>query len=96
MGRLIDKLLQEAQEDNRNTARELVSNADNRSQPTRHGFSDAVAESNAQLCERLEHEAVARLRSGTVVHGTSSMTAFRDDFARLGRTKVDELLLKYT
>jgi len=74
---------------------ELVDNSDSRNQPSPRGFARACAESNAELCERLESEAVARLESGTVADQGPSVVAFRNDFARLGRTRLDELLSRY-
>ncbi len=74
---------------------ELVDNSDGRNQPSRHGFADACKESDAQLCDQLEREAVARLRTGTVAYRGPSVAAFRNDFSRLGATKLDELLSKY-
>jgi hypothetical protein len=48
MGKLSDALrreqVQDAARENQRAVRELVSNVNDRNQPTRHGFQDAVAE----------------------------------------------------
>jgi hypothetical protein len=74
---------------------ELVDNSDGLSQPSRHGFADAVAQSNAAVAEDLERQAIALLRSGAV--GTPGQVHnFHQNFSRLGFSKRNELLSKYS
>jgi hypothetical protein len=58
MGRLIDRLLQEAQEDNRKTVRELVSNKMDGNQPSRRGMANLMADLRAD--ESRDHMRAAR------------------------------------
>jgi len=74
---------------------ELVSDADAENQPTRKGFAQAVAESNAQHREQLEAKAIRELKE-CHLSTPHAIRSFRDLYVPvLGRDRVDELINEY-
>jgi hypothetical protein len=74
---------------------EIVSNVDDRSQPTRTGFADACRESNLEHREQIEAKAIQELKE-THLATPLQIRSFRERYVvTLGRSRVDEIINEY-
>lgn len=94
MGRLRDQLIREAEADNRETVRELVSNSADGSQPRRSGFAQACSELRSAEFAQLEESAIRELK-GHHLSTPTEIRSFRERYLTLGRTRVDEIINEY-